>query len=446
MASAMDAGALVIKVVEVEGENRADDLKDWLARDGNTIGKWVKLAKVSTAWTPKWRPTLWKESDLNEWDAGDDDGFISPRGWLLANVFCRRYVSSLIGDGGTGKTAIRYAQALSLVTGRGLTGEHVFQRCRVLIVSLEDGRDELRRRIKAAMMHHQISQDDVKGWLFLSAPGREAGKLLTVNPAGGVVVGDLVNSLRATILRRKIDIVILDPFVKTHGVEENDNSRMDEVIQILAGLASEADIAVDIPHHTSKGRTAAPGDADRGRGATAVKDGARLVYTLTTMTTEEAKRFDIEECSRRLYFRIDPGKVNITPPARNASWFKLVGVKLGNTSTLYPNGDNVQTVEWWTPPEAFAGMTDDMIIGILDEIAGGMADGSLYSSAPAAKDTAAWRVVSRHLPDKTEGQCREVINTWVKSGVLVVADYKNPATRKDAKGLMVDDAKRPNVI
>ena len=191
--------------------------------------------------------------------------------------------------------------------------------------------------------------------------------------------------------KRNIDIIILDPFVKTHSVEENDNSRMDEVIQILTGLATEADIALDIPHHTSKGRAAAPGDADRGRGATAVKDGARLVYTLTTMNTVEADEFGVDEGERRLFFRIDPGKVNITPPARNASWFRLVGVALNNISELYPHGDNVQTVEPWTPPETFEGVTDDLIERILNEIAGGMADGTLYSAANAAKETAAWR-------------------------------------------------------
>ena len=100
---------------------------------------------------------------LGEWDAGDDDAPIPPRGWLLGNVFCRRFVSSLLAEGGAGKTALRVAQGLALATGRPITGEHVFQRCRVLIVSLEDDKDELRRRVRAAMLHHGISQDDVLG-------------------------------------------------------------------------------------------------------------------------------------------------------------------------------------------------------------------------------------------------------------------------------------------
>jgi RecA-family ATPase len=79
-------------------------------------------------------------SPLGEWDAGDDTELPSPRGWLLGNIFCRRFMSSLIADGGVGKTALRYAQLMSCAIGRSLTGEHVFQRCRVLIVSLEKRR------------------------------------------------------------------------------------------------------------------------------------------------------------------------------------------------------------------------------------------------------------------------------------------------------------------
>ncbi len=111
------------------------------------------------------------EAGLGEWDASEDDDPIPPRGWLLGNTFCRRYLSSIIAAGGTGKTALRITQALALATGQPLTGEHVFRRCRVLVVSLEDDRDELRRRVRAAMLHHHVEPADVLGWLFLATPG-----------------------------------------------------------------------------------------------------------------------------------------------------------------------------------------------------------------------------------------------------------------------------------
>lgn len=80
-------------------------------------------------------------------DAGTDDWNVGPREWLLGLIFCRGCVSSIFADGGVGKTSLRYAQYLSLALGRPLTGEHVFQRCRVLIPSLEDNLDELRRTL-----------------------------------------------------------------------------------------------------------------------------------------------------------------------------------------------------------------------------------------------------------------------------------------------------------
>ena len=116
-------------------------------------------------------------------------------------------------------------------------------------------------------------------------------------------------------------------------------------------------IALDVPHHTAKGG-ANPGNADRGRGASAIKDGARLVYTATTMSEDEAERFGVPVADRRLYIRMDSGKVNITPPAAAAKWFRLVGVALGNGNDLYPAGDNVQTVEPWTAPETWEELTD----------------------------------------------------------------------------------------
>ena len=89
-----------------------------------------------------------------------------------------------------------------------------------------------------------------------------------------------MNGLRKAIQQHKADLVILDPFVKTHDIPENDNTNMDKLAALLTGLAAELKLAIDIPHHTRKG-TDEPGDADRGRGASAVKDAARLVYTLT---------------------------------------------------------------------------------------------------------------------------------------------------------------------
>lgn len=381
-------------------------------------------------------------SGLGTWDAGDDIEPPPPRGWLLGNTFARKFLSSLLGDGGGGKTSLRYAQALALATGRPLTGEHIFQRSRVLIVSLEDDADELRRRILAIRLQYQIPRSEVKGWLFLSAPGAAAGKLMTTDARGRPIRGMLAANIEADVVAKNIDLVILDPFVKTHSVEENQNSIIDDVAQILTDLASKYSIAVDTPHHVSKG-PADPGNANRGRGASSHVNAGRLIYTLTPMSLEEAATFKITEDERRQYVRIDSAKVNITKVGGAAKWFHLVGVPLGNVSDLYPNGDEVQTVEPWSPPATWDYLSTDLLNQMLSAIDAGLCDGSKYTDAPNAGERAAWRVVTQFAPNKTEGQAREIIRTWVRNGVLVKTEYKNPQTRKSAKGFVVDAEKRP---
>jgi hypothetical protein len=377
---------------------------------------------------------------LGEWDAGEDDGPIPPRGWLLGNVLCRRFVSSLLAGGGVGKTALRVAQALALATGRPLTGEHVFQRGRVLLVSLEDGADELRRRLRAAMLHHGVSRADIAGWLFPAAPGLQSGKLV-ITEKGVHRSGPLLLRLVEVIKRRAIDAVIIDPLVKAHGVEENSNPAMDFVVGTLASVAVEHDCAVDAPHHLRKG-TPEAGNADQGRGGGAFKDGARLNYTLTTMTEEEAKSFGVGEDERHALIRMDSAKVNITR-AGAARWFRIVGVRIGNGTELYPNGDEVQTVEPWTPPATWEGLSSVCLNAALSEIDAGMESGERFSGAARAGKRAAWPVVQRHV-DKTEAQSREIIRTWMKNGVLIEELYDDPVQRKKLGGLRLDPTKRPS--
>ena len=118
--------------------------------------------------------------------------------------------------------------------------------------------------------------------------------------------------LRDAITTLKLDIVCLDPFVKTHAMNENDNNAIDFVCGLLAEIGIDLDCAMDVPHHTNKGLAAA-GDANKGRGATSAKDAARLVYTLTPMTPDEAEMFGLDEAERRSLVRYDSAKVNIAP-------------------------------------------------------------------------------------------------------------------------------------
>jgi hypothetical protein len=90
----------------------------------------------------------------------------------------------------------------------------------------------------------------------------------------------------------------------------------------------------------------------------------------------------------------------------------------------------VQTVEPWSPPDTWANLSTVALNAALTEIDAGLPNGQRFSSASAAKDRAAWRIVQKHCLDKTELQCRQIVNTWVKTGLLYNQDYDDPVDRK----------------
>jgi len=262
------------------------------------------------------QPATEESDSLEEWDAGEDTDLPPPREWLLGNQFCREFVSGLTAPGGTGKSAVRLVQYISLATGRKLVEQYVFRRTKVLVISMEDSRNELRRRILAARLHHGVDRDELRGWLYCWTP---KGLKLAHMKDGTLQKGQLETVIRDKIKNRGIGLVALDPFIKVHALGENDNGAMDYVCELLTKIAIDLNVAVDIPQHTKKGQQTA-GDADAGRGAGATRDAGRLFYTLTRMTEEEAKQFGIPAEQRALYVRLDSSKVNIAPPSGEATW------------------------------------------------------------------------------------------------------------------------------
>ena len=168
-----------------------------------------------------------------------------------------------------------------------------------------------------------------------------------------------------------------------------------------------------------------------------------MVYTLNVMTKDEAEKFGIKDEDRWAYVRMDKGKVNIVPPSRQAKWFHLIGVPIGNVSEMYPHGDNVQAVEPWTPPDVMGGMSDAEMEDILNRIEKGFPDGSRYTNSPSAKTRAAWKVVVDVIPEKNEQQAREIIKTWISKKVLEHRTYQNPKTYKEEEGLWKSDGEIP---
>src|SRR5262245_1346889 len=102
------AGQARLHVVDLAkhwpGTPPKSDVSDWLAV-GNSR-KDLDALIDQAAMYHKAAPA----TGLGEWNAAVDVELPPPRGWLLGNSLCRRFVSSVLADGGTGKSALRILQ------------------------------------------------------------------------------------------------------------------------------------------------------------------------------------------------------------------------------------------------------------------------------------------------------------------------------------------------
>jgi hypothetical protein len=101
----------------------------------------------------------------------------------------------------------------------------------------------------------------------------------------------------------------------------------------------------------------------------------------------------------------------------------------------------VQVAEPWFPPDVWKDVSNQQMDSILADIDKGLADGSRFTNKNSATTRAAWKVVVKHVPGKTEPQARDIIKTWIKNEVLRLEEYQNQKTYKKEEGLRVNREK-----
>lgn len=366
---------------------------------------------------------------------------IEPRQWLYGALLIRRYVSAVIAPGGVGKTAFGTAVGLAVAAGKPLIGDPVHGPANVLFANLEDPEDEFDRRLAACMIRHKLDAADLFGRVFV-IHGRERRLVIAAMEADGTTISyPDKEALIQAIREEGIGLIIVDPFVNSHELEENSNPHINAAARAWAEIAEAAGCAVLLIHHTRKGAIA--GDADSGRGANALIGACRAVFSLTAMSEKEAEQHGIPEGERLLHVRLDNAKANLTKRTGKARWYRLDSVPLGNGTPEYPKGDNVQALAAWQPPSVWQQLSDTDITAALDLIAAGPGQGQRWTLSrrhPATRWAGRVLVESFGL---TEAQATQVLDTWERNGLIREVEYQDPVLRKTRSGIIVDDAKRP---
>lgn len=279
-----------------------------------------------------------------------DPATIPPRRWLVDHLILGGTVTVLTAPGGSGKTTFTTALALSITTGKPILGMTVWEPGNVWIYNLEDDLDELDRAIAAARQHHGIKAAEVEGKLFVNSALDGSGLCTATEGREGMTLLEPVFERISHVLKDKsITVLIVDPFVSSHAVEENSNTKIDKIAKAWARVARATGCAIILVHHTSKAGAGEVSSASA-RGASALTSAARGVLVINRMTAEAARSVGVPDTDRRRYISVQDDK-HSRAPAEQARWFEIVPIRLAN-------GDSVGVATPWEVPSVVALYSD----------------------------------------------------------------------------------------
>jgi hypothetical protein len=356
-----------------------------------------------------------------------DPASIPLRPWVYGRWFLRGTVACLVAPGGVGKSTLIAGTALAMAIGRALLGKTVWDGPkRVWLWNLEDSKDELDRSIQATAKHFGICRVEIEGRLFVDSAMEGAGLCTAVELNGNFkLLAPVYDALTAELIDRGVDMLVVDPFVSSHEVEENANSKIDKIAKAWGRVAQDANCVIVLVHHTSK---AGAGDvtALSARGAVALINAARSALVINRMDSEQADRFGIPADERRRYFNVQDDKHN-RAPAEKADWYRLASVELGNGDGVKPS-DSVGVAEPWSPPDPFDDVTSSHLLMVQQAISAGEFREDAQATAWAGNAVA--QVLNLDVNTKSDkARIKQLLAAWIKEGALQVV------TRPDTKSM-----------
>lgn len=406
--------AATVKVLHFTDIPHKEDVS-WFIDNGGTLEQLEKLAAAAAPYAASSEPNspeiarprlaatpyIWVEPEA-----------LPRREFLYGTHLIRKFVSATVAPGGVGKSSLKVVEALASVSGKPLLGVTPSGRLRVWLWNLEDPREEIQRSVQASALQYGLFPSDVQDWLFVDS-GRDQRLVIAVaDGKSTIILEPIIDALVEEMKRRKIDILVVDPFISSHEVAENDNPAMDRILKAWGKVAERTNAAIELVHHSRKS-TAGEIEitVESSRGAKAITDGCRSVRVLNRMSKQEAEKAGVDE--NRRYFRAYNDKANLAPPAEHSDWFELKSVNLGNG----PNGhgDSVGVVVKWSWPNPMA----DVNVRDLRAVQAAVSKGR-YRWHHSADDWVG-KVIAEVLHLDTVKQKHKIlslINAWIDSGAL----------------------------
>lgn len=279
-------------------------------------------------------PTVFEQME-DTWGNAVMPDRIPERPWLVERMLIEGAVTMLLAAGSAGKSSMSLALAAHLALGKDFAGYKARRACKTMVYNGEDDLTEQSRRLLAVCMAYNFDYNVVKKNIMLLSPRQLRMDLVSVEGRRPVRNETLVKHIIKETSREDVGLLILDPLVKVHKVDESDNVQMDFVMETLTDIANEAKISVLALHHTTKSNARTEekqGNMDVARGASAIVNAARVAFTMFNASAQDAEDYGLNEDERYMWVRLDDAKMNLALATDKATWFRKEGLKI-------PSGD-----------------------------------------------------------------------------------------------------------
>jgi len=249
-----------IRVIHLPGIPEKGDVSDWLA--AHSVDELPGIVKA----TPFWRPA---EADTSLFMSVSkfEEKSADTIQWLIEGIIQKGANGLVIARPKSGKSFLVADLAMALASGQSWLGFFTPQRTRVGLVSREDNGSLTQWRVKKMRGPRKLTAADLDGWFYINAKGMSP-KIMLDND---LEVKALIEDLR----KYRTEFLIMDVMRVLHSANENDNTEMQRVIDVLNQIQDSTGVSICLVHHDNKREDATL--TERARGASAIAGGAEFI-------------------------------------------------------------------------------------------------------------------------------------------------------------------------
>jgi len=249
-----------VKILELPGLAEHGDVSDFLK--ANSVNELLELAKR----VPWWRPAE-SDSSLFMTATQFDEHAPDHIDWLIEGIIQRNANGMIVSRPKAGKSFTVLDLALAMASGQKWLDFYTPKRVKTALVSREDNFGLTQWRKRKLCQHRQLTNPDLDGFLYLNAKGLRP-KIMLDYPED---VQKLVEDLK----RYETEFLILDVMRVLHASDENDNTEMQKIIDVLNHIQEDTGASICLIHHDNKREDATL--TERARGASAISGWAEFI-------------------------------------------------------------------------------------------------------------------------------------------------------------------------